>query len=332
MTAGRVLLPLPPAPDRIVGADGLPVLGRHAGILRGCDWERLAPPYVRGRLWRRLHHKRWHYAALSAEGMFCAVAIVDLGWMSTCFAYAFERGDGDMLANFSQDGLPGRLSAAVAADGTGNSTFSRRGVSIDLGPAGLSLRSPWLEIDASFGAAAAPALVASGIVKGGGVHATQKTGGLALEGEVRTWRGEYPLHGGTASIDYSNGLLARRTAWRWASGHAADIGFNLQAGYFGASENALWLDGGLFPLGPAHFVHAADDPMEPWRMFTEDDCLDLIFTPVAARREERNLRIAESRYVQPFGTFSGWVRSTPDAPKRMVGHLAGVAEQHLVRW
>jgi hypothetical protein len=323
---------LPPAPERIVGADGVPALGRHAGILRGCDWERLAPPHAHGALWRRLHPKRWHYAALSSERMFCAVAIVDLGWMTTCFAWAFERDDGDMLANFSQDGLPGRLSAALAPDARGNSTFSRRGVSIDLGPAGLSLRSPWLEIDANFGPAPAPALVACGLVKGGAVHATQKTPGLALEGEVRTWRGEYPLHGGIASIDYSNGLLARQTAWRWASGHDAELGFNLQAGYFGGNENALWLDGGLFPLAPAHFIHDAGDPLEPWRVFTEDDCLDLVFTPLAARREARNLRLAASRYVQPFGTFSGWVRSAPDAPKRMVTRLAGVTEQHFARW
>jgi hypothetical protein len=324
---------LPPAPERMVGGDGAPALGRHAGILRGCDWERLAPPHAHNALWRRLHHKRWHYAALSSERMFCAVAIVDLGWMTTCFAWAFERGDGDMLANFSQDGWPGRLSATLAPDARGSSTFSRRGVFIDLGPAGLSLRSPWLEIDACFGPAPAPALVACGLVKGGAVHATQKSPGLALEGEVRTWRGEYPLHGGTASIDYSNGLLARQSAWRRAAGHDAELGFNLQAGNLGGNENALWLDGSLFPLAPARFIHDAVDPLEPWRVFTEDDCLDLVFTPLAARREERSLRLAAaSRYVQPFGTFSGWVRSAPDAPKRMVTRLAGVTGQHFARW
>ncbi|QGZ38689.1 uncharacterized protein DUF2804 [Pseudoduganella flava] len=323
---------LPPAPACIVGPDGMPALGRHAGTLRGCDWHRLAPPYARGALWRRLHHKRWHYAALASDQMFCAVAIVDVGWMTTCFAYAFDRADGDMMANFSQDGLPGRFSATLAEDGAGTSTFGRAGVYIDLGPQGLSLRSPWLEVDASFAAPTAPALVASGVVAGGGVHATQKTGGLALTGEVRTWRNEYSLDGGTASIDYSNGLLPRETAWRWASGHDLDVGFNVQAGYFGANENALWLDGAVHPLAPARFVYDAKDPLEPWRIFTEDDCLDLVFTPVAARREQRNLRIAASRYVQPLGTFTGWVRSAPDAPRRIVTQLAGVTEQHFARW
>ncbi|WP_229474765.1 DUF2804 family protein [Pseudoduganella lurida] len=326
---------LPPAPPRIVGPDGLPLLGRHAGSLQGCDWHRLAPPYRHGAPWRFLHHKRWHYVALSAPEMFCAVALVDLGWFTTCFAWAFERTEGDMLANFAQDGWPGRLSGRLADDGLGISRFARAGVTIELGPDGLALRSPWLEVDAAFGPAAAPALVAAGLVPGGGVHATQKSGCLALSGEVRTWRGEHPLAGGTASIDYSNGLLPRETAWRWASAHDGDLGFNLGTGYFGANENALWLDGALHPLAAARFLHDHQDPMAPWRLFTEDDCLDLVFTPQAARREERRLRsarIAASRYVQPFGTYSGWVRATSDAPKRMVAQLAGVTEQHFARW
>jgi hypothetical protein len=323
---------LPPAPARVVGADGQPVLGRFAGVLQGCDWERLARPHARGGLWRRLHNKRWHYVALATEQIFCAVAIVDLGWMSTCFGYAFDRSDGDMMANFSTDGLPGRLSVAVADGAGGTSRFERGATRIEIGPDALTVRCPWLEIDARFGAAPSPALLATGLVQGGSVHATQKSGGLPLSGEVRTWRDEYRLDGGVASFDLSNGLLARETSWRWASAHALDVGFNLQAGYFGACENALWLNGALYPLGPARFIVDRKDVLAPWHIFTEDDCLDVIFTPAAARREQRDLKIAASRYVQPLGTFSGWVRGTPEQPKRPIERLAGVTEDHFARW
>nr|WP_229415737.1 DUF2804 family protein [Pseudoduganella armeniaca] len=72
--------------------------------------------------------------------------------------------------------------------------------------------------------------------------------------------------------------------------------------------------------------------LAPWHIFTEDDCLDLVFTPDAARREHRDLKIAASRYVQPLGTFSGWVRGTPEQPKRPIERLAGVTEDHFARW
>jgi len=332
MTVEHAAPVLAAPPASIVGADGRPVLGRFAGLGHGFDWARLAPPHAHNPLWRRLHHKRWHYVALATERIFCAVAIVDLGWMSTCFGYAFDRSDGDMMANFSEDGLPGRFSVALADDAGGTSRFERRATRIEIGPDGLTLRCPWLEIDARFAQPHSPLLLATGLVPGGAVHATQKSGGLALDGEVRTWRDEYALAGGVASFDYSNGLLPRETAWRWASAHDLALGFNLQAGYFGACENALWLDGALHPLGPARFIVDRKDAMAPWHVFTEDDCLDVVFTPDGARRQNRNLKIAASRYVQPVGTFTGWVRGTPEGPKRPVERLAGVTEDHFSRW
>jgi hypothetical protein len=327
---------LPTAPAGVVGADGQPLLGRFSGQVPAIDWSALAKPFARSALWRRFHHKRWHYVALCTEQLFCAVAIVDLGWTSTAFAYAFDRNDSDMLTNFSQDGLPG-ISAKLADHVGGSSWFKTRGshIAVDCVEPGryrLTLRCDHMEIDAEFGPGSAPLLLATGPIAKGSVHATQKSSGMPVTGEVRTWRDAYDLAGGVASFDYSNGLLARDTDWRWASGHTLDMGFNLQAGYFGACENALWLDGQVHALGPAHFLYDKDDPMERWHIFTEDDQLDLYFTPEGARRENKNLVIAASRYIQPIGTFSGWVRSGPDEPKRMVTQLAGVTEDHASRW
>ena len=327
---------LPAAPASLLGPDGQPLLGRYSGQVSDIDWRALARPFARSALWRRFHHKRWHYVALCTEHIFCAVAVVDLGWTSTAFAYAFDRDDSDMLANFSQDGLPG-ISARLANHAGGASWFKTRRSRIEIGSPEpgryrLMLRCDHMEIDAEFGPGSSPLLLASGPIAKGSVHATQKSSGLPVTGVVRTWRDEYDLAGGVASFDYSNGLLARETEWRWASGHTLDMGFNLQAGYFGACENALWLDGQVHALGPAHFLYDKDDPMERWHIFTEDDQLDLYFTPEGARREDKNLVVAASRYIQPIGTFSGWVRSGPDEPKRIVTQLAGVTEDHASRW
>lgn len=329
---------LAPAPAGLLGPDGLPLCGRYQGALAPVDWSALAPPYARGALWRRFHHKRWHYVALASEQLFCAVAIVDVGWTSTAFAYAFERASGRMLADFSQDGWPG-LSTRVAGHAGAASRFRtpRCRIAIDPDSAGagvyaLTLDCPGLSLEAQFGPAGSPLLAAVGPVAGGAVHATQKSSGLPLRGQVRTAQGSWRLDGGVASFDYSNGLLARETAWRWASGHSLELGFNLQAGYFGAAENALWLDGEIHALGAASFSYDAGDARAPWQLSTDDGLLELEFRPEGARAARRELLVAASRYVQPIGSFSGWVRSAPDRPRRSVVRLAGVTEDHASRW
>ena len=327
---------LPPAPATLLDASGAPLFGRHAGLAHAFDWARLAPPHARGALWRLFHHKRWHYVALATPELFCAAAIVDLGWTSTAFAYAFDRRKGKLVASFSRDGVPG-LSASVAPHAAASSRFRflSQTIAIEAAPQHryrLRLDGGHFGIDAEFGPPVSPILLAVGPVDGGSVHATQKSGGLPLWGTVRCGAIGYSLDDGVASFDYSNGLLARETEWRWASAHGLDLGFNLQAGYFGANENALWLDGQLYALGRAHFDFNPDNPLAPWHVWTDDDLLDLHFKPEGARREERNLWLASSRYIQPIGTFSGWVRASAQAPKRIVTQLAGVTESHRSRW
>ncbi len=326
---------LPGAPRAVVDAAGRPTLGRFQGLAHSFDWAALAPPLARGRWWRRFHHKRWHYAALACDEVFCAVAIVDLGWTSTAFAYVFERHARRLVATFSRDGLPG-LGAQVASHAGGDSRFRFPGSRIDLVGAGeggytLALRCAGFELDARF-AGATPQLLAVGTVAGGSVHATQKSAGMALVGEVRIGARRIALDGGVASVDYSNGLLARDTDWRWACAHSLELGFNLQAGYFGANENALWLDGEPIALGAARFDFDARDPMAPWQVATDDGLLELAFTPEGMRHEDKNLIVAASHYVQPIGTFSGWVRAAPGGAKKTVGGLPGVTEDHRSRW
>ncbi len=322
---------LPGAPDPVIGPAGRPRFGRYAGAVDGFDWAALAAPYARGKWWRRFHHKRWHYAALATDELFCGIAIVDLGWTNTAFAYAFDRRLRKVIASFSQDDLPG-LTAQLADHAGGASRFTFPGKTIALAASGLTLRCKHFEIDAQFGAGTAGLLLAVGPVEGGSVHATQKSSGLALAGEVRVGGQRFGLNDGVASFDYSNGLLARDTAWLWASGHSLALGFNLQAGYFGAHENALWLDGQLYPLGAATFEFDAADPLAPWHIYTDDALLDLHFVPEGARRQNKNLLIAASNYVQPIGSFSGWVRAAKHAPPRIVTQLTGVTEDHTSRW
>lgn len=322
--------PMARAPRAVVGPDGVPSLGRFQGLAENFDWHRLAPPHARGAFWRRFHHKRWHYMALATPELFCAAAVVDVGWTNTAFAYVFDRAQRRVIAAFSRDGIPG-LTASVAPNAHGRSRFAMAGHRVELGRHGLTLRSKDFSIDAVL-AGEAPVMLAVGRALGGSIHATQKSGGLALTGSVTAAGKTWSLGGGTASYDYSNGLLARETAWRWASAHGPRLGFNLQAGYFGAHENALWLDGAIHPLAEANFDYDPANPLAPWHITTADSLLDLTFTPEGARREDRNLIVAASRYVQPIGVFDGWVRPHAGTDKVRIDSLVGVTEDHSSRW
>jgi hypothetical protein len=333
-------LTLAAAPHSVLATDGSVNFGKYAGPLAQINWSGLAAPHQRSRLWQHFHHKHWQYVALATDDIFCGIAIVDVGWTNTAFAYAFDRRARCMLASFSQDGLPG-LSATLNTHPAVGAASSFRFLNnrIDYRHLAasqsyqLTLQCGDFAIDASVDArTAAPFLSAIGPVQGGNVHATVKSAGLPLRGSVQIKGREFALDGGIASFDHSNGFLARETAWRWASAHNLELGFNLQAGYFGNNENALWLDGQLISLGAAHFEFDAKRPLLPWHIYTEDGLLDLQFQPEGCRSENKNLLIAASRYLQPIGTFSGWVKAGKDAPRRPIANLVGVTEDHFSRW
>lgn len=324
---------LPNAPRDLVDAGGQPLFGRYQGAPGAPAWAQLEPPHARGRLWRRLHHKRWHFVSLVSDELFVGLAIIDIGWSNSAFAYAFDRGRGEIVDAFSAIGLPG-VTAFVGATADEEAWFALPGRRIAIEPDGdgghrLRLRAGRFRIDAQYGGAG-PRLLAVGQVRdGGSVHTTQKSPGLLLAGRAEAGGRRFSLDGGVASFDYSNGLLGRRTAWRWISAHGRRLGLNLQSGYFGDAENALWIDGELVPLGA---VRTDVEAGGAWSMATNDGLLDLRFTPEGTRRDDKNLLLAESRLTQHVGRFDGWVKAGPDAPPRKVSGLTGLAEDYSARW
>ena len=337
MTQASRRLPAPPPEVVIAGA---PAIGRYAGRIEQIDWHGLSGVHRRSALWRRLHHKRWHYVGLGNDELFIGVAIVDLGWSCTAFAYVFERCSKSLLANWRQDGLPGLQGRVSDQPLSGCDSWfrgPRARLSLRHQPSdtlSLSVQTAGIALQAELNLAeAAPMLLAIGRIGNGGVaHATQKSPALRVSGLLHVKGRRYSLDDAVASVDASNGLLARNTDWRWACAHRADVGFNLQNGYFGANENALWLQRELIPLGAARFAFDPKQPMAPWHVSTEDGLLDLHFSPEGARREDRNLLFAASHYIQPIGCFNGWVKASSAAPPYAVKGLFGVTEDHQSRW
>lgn len=329
-------LPLPPA---ALVLQGLAQHGRYAGVIDRLDWSGLQSAQAKGRVWQRLHHKRWQYVGIGSKDVFVGIAIVSLGWCQTAFAYVFDRHRRQILVDWSADGLPG-LSGAVSDEPVLGALawFKSFGSALSIrheadGRLHVKVQAGGIDLQASLNwQDAPPFLLAVGPVDQGASHATQKSPGLAVEGHVKVAGQHHKLDGAIGCLDSSNGLLARHTSWRWACAQGDGIGFNLQDGYFGDCENALWLDGALIPLGRARFEFDPAQPLQPWQVHTEDGLLNLTFKPEGARQADRDLWVAASHYVQPVGTFHGTVKAAPDAASRQVEGLLGVTEDHRSRW
>jgi hypothetical protein len=331
---------LPPCPTALVRAGGGAILGAFAGAHAAADLAPLAGPGLAGRLRHLARAKRWVWAMAASEEALLAVAIVEAGWFAGGFAWAVDRARGEVLFEASAAGIPGRT-ARVAPRAGGPSRLSARGLSAEVAPAGGALavrvRGPEFSAEALLaldGAPAAFTLVAP--VPGGAARATTKRAGLAAGGRVTGLHRTLSLDGGAGGFDFTAGLLARETAWRWAyaTGRAggAPFGFNLCEG-FGLGpddpgENAAFL-GAPYRLPPVTFQ--VGGPRAPWRVTSGDGAVDLSFVPQGAHAEARNLVLVSTRFVQVAGTFEGVVPGPGGAPVRVAG-LPGVVEDHWARW
>jgi hypothetical protein len=330
---------LPLAPSAPVDPSGRPVFGTYAGEVGRAVWDGLAGPFARGRLYRLLHLKRWHYAGIAGPRCVAALAIIDLGYAASGFAYAFDRERRELLVDRSWMGLPGIMVRVSAVTGAGaHSRFEAPGVLLDLErPEGsdrwrAQIRAPGLTLEAVLDAAAAPpTLAAVAPIDGGVANCTQKTLCLPATGTLVAGGARFDLAGSFGAFDHTAGLLARDTRWRWACAWGAGLGLNLVEGFNGPAENGLWIGGALAHVGAATISHDAEDALAPWAVRTADGRVDLAFTPEGLRREDQDLGLAASRFVQAVGRFNGQVRR-PDGAAVAVRDLVGVTEDHAARW
>jgi uncharacterized protein DUF2804 len=268
-------------------------------------------------------------------------AIVDVRYAASGFAVAVDLATRRVLADVTSLGVPG-ASARVDDRWGPEARFlgprlrlwlERRGAALAMG-----ISSKRLRLEARLDTSATEAITVVAPVEGGTVNVTRKATCLPLEGRVEIAGTRYDLDGGLGGLDHTIGLLARRTAWRWAFGlgrteDGRPVGFNVAEGFNewpGGSENALWLGNRPVPIGPARFTFDRSAILTPWQIATEDGRLAVAFNPVGQHREERNLLLARSRLAQVLGTFTGTV-DTGRGPVRITS-VPGVTEDQDVVW
>jgi hypothetical protein len=333
--------PLPPCPAAPLGPAGLPVLGAFSGAHATIDLGPLVPAGLAGRLRRIARQKAWVWAMAVSDEVLAAVAIVEAGWFAGGFAWGLDRRTGEVLFEASAAGLPG-VTARVASSAGGTARLTARGLGAEVAPAGegsvsLRARGADFSVDALLSSADAPApftLVAP--IRGGAVRTTTKSAGLAASGTVEARGRRLSLAGGAGGFDFTAGILARQTAWRWAFATGrlagAPFGFNLCAGFGVAAdasgENAGFL-GAPYRLPPV--VFQAGGATGPWRVTGAGGAVSLTFRPQGAHAEARNLGLVSTRFVQVAGTFEGRIPG-PDGAPVSFSELPGVVEDHWARW
>jgi hypothetical protein len=265
--------------------------------------------------------KKWQFAAIVAEEALVAAAVADFGYLGYAFAYAWVR-EGGTLRKFRHI-TPMGLGATVAGEpDADDSAFAVPFTGIRYDARALAVHAPGWRAEVAFAGDAAP-LDAAWEIPGGGPHRTRKRMGERAEGTL-TIGGRAIKLDGLGLKDWSRGLPARETAWRWVAG-AGRVGgrviaWNLRTGFDDPTEveNAVWLDGAPVAVG-----RAIIEPGPAWRI--EAGPLRLAFRPDGAHAEDLDLGLLASRYGQPWGTFEGTWDGAP-----VVGH--GVTEDHWARW
>lgn len=344
---------LPVAPTTVADPSGAPRYGTYRGGFDTVDLERLSGRYQPSKAARLVTHKRWLYAFVATPECLALCSVADLSYASNAFVLVADLRQQRVLADRGVLGLPPPFVRVGSQPGSGLAARFRlpgfevrasrpRGderyhVDARLGPP-FAFQST--RVSASLLAAgAAPPLTAVAPVDGGIVNVTQKWAGLLSFGSIDIAGQHFSLDGGVGGLDYTRGYLARRTAWRWAfaCGRLSDgtpLGINLVEGFNdsaeGVSENAVWLGGAMHPLGRARFAFNRSDPLDRWSIETDDQAVQLQFRPFGAHREQRDLKVVKSRFVQPVGLFEGTV--TVDGVTHRIQDVPGVTEDQDVEW
>lgn len=366
MTGSRVhsaaTTPLPHVAPSVLLPQGTPEFGAFQGVPVRVDYDGLTRPYRRGAIQRFLRHKRWMYVFAATDEVVIVAAIADAGPTGTGFVMVTDRATGQVLADASRPGAAGPLAGVNDRPVDGHrSHYALPGTLITVRGDDVELRlqatlhslpfvplvsEPWLDLDLRLSTHVHPGITAVSEVSQDHpmVTTTVKNAALPLRGQL-TLRQDgqvvaYDLSAGFGGFDYTNGYLPRHTAWRWAflTGVLADdrsFGLNLVSGFSGIGdathENVCWIHGTPHALDPAaRITFDAQDPMAPWLVTTTDGAVELVFTPLAVHRENLNLGVVRSHFIQPTGHYSG--RLTVAGEEIEIDAMPGVVEHQDIVW
>jgi hypothetical protein len=141
-----------------------------------------------------------------------------------------------------------------------------------------------------------------------------------------------------AIFDWNRGVRPRADVRYWAAacGTSGDrqIAFNVGYGAAdssAATENAFFVDGKLHKLDQVTFHISPANWLDLWRFTSNDNRLEMTFTPNQERFEHNRLFFHSLKRRQVYGTFSGKVILDDGSPLEFQ-NIIGIAERRKTRF
>lgn len=346
-------------PHALINSRGKPHYGRFAQPVNEVnvgDADYRTPMNKRANKWQRhFHYKRFQYFGGISDDLIFGCALADLRYVGAVFVYVYRQSDKTMRTWQFKTPFAIGLDMTDRPD-NGVSTFNRGKrhikMAYQLNSAGERKKTltvdfgPELQIEAAMQEAKhfeSMALCTPTAVNGW-VYA-QKTAALPVSGTIQCELGQFDLSNINCfgHHDFSSGYMRRETFWNWAcfSGPATHnkgqqspvLGLNVSWGVneTGYSENCFWVGNTLHPLPQVRFKFDRDEIMSAWRITSDNQQVDLAFTPKGLHSERLNAGILATNFKQIFGTFNGYLK-TADGERFEIENQYGFVEDQYSKW
>jgi hypothetical protein len=139
-------------------------------------------------------------------------------------------------------------------------------------------------------------------------------------------------------LDWCRGVRPRSDTRLWASacgisgGRQASFSLGYGSADSGAgTDNAFFLDGQLHKLDQVTFHIPSTDWLQPWRFTSNDERLEMVFTPHQERSDRRVMFFHSLQRRQACGSFSGSV-TLDDGSRYEFANITGFAERRKTRF
>lgn len=337
------------SPHQLVNAQGEVALGRFADSLaqvNGRDARYLTPfGKPASHFARRFHYKQFQYFGVISARFLIGCAFADTAWLGLVFVYVQDMKTGE-LKEWTWRSPFGRALRLSESPRQGESRFSRGAVRIRMDytesdgvlTKRLTIDMPELQLDATLQETGFQPMSLCTRTGVNGFTYANKVAGVACSGTL-SFNGETVALAELNAFghhDFSAGYMRRETFWNWActsaevDGHALGLNVSCGVNETSFSENCLWLDGRLIPLGGVHFDYQRDDLTGRWRIRDDAGRLDLVFTPAGCHRETLDVGLFASNFHQLFGSFSGQIH-TGEASFTLAS-IHGFVEEQYAKW